>query len=113
MSFDELLKAWNKGIMRGAPRRFANAIGVSETYLSSWRSGRNRPGEEQIPKIAKALGVAEDEARGLFFPRQEPSTLLAIAKMLLADHQRVEPHHPHLCETCKVSEAAIRTAEGR
>jgi repressor LexA len=65
MTFDELLAKWNRGILRGAPRRFARAVGVQEAAVSTWRRGRT-PAEELRPKIAKELGVGVSELVALF-----------------------------------------------
>lgn len=72
MNLDELLAKWNGGKMRGAPRKFARALKVSETYFSSLRSGRNAPGEDVIARSAELLKISADEARQLF-PSKPPS----------------------------------------
>ena len=38
------------------------------------------------------------------------ASLLDLLSRLLDDHQRMEPHHEHLCELCKSTAAAIEVA---
>jgi SOS-response transcriptional repressor LexA len=71
MNLDDFLKKWNGGKLRGAPRKFADALGISETYFSSLRSGRNAPGEEVITKTAAVLKISPAEAAALYGRPQE------------------------------------------
>ncbi len=41
----------------------------------------------------------------------EKAALLAALRALLEDHQRVMPHHAHLCPLCQQAEVAIEIAE--
>ena len=60
-SFSELIRRWNKGIARGAQVRFARKVGVNRVTLSRWMNGRDTPGEDSRPRIAKELGISVDE----------------------------------------------------
>jgi SOS-response transcriptional repressor LexA len=65
MTFNDLLKKWNGGKLRGAQTNFAAAIGVKPNTVSQWASG-SLPGEEQRERIAKHLGITVDELVALF-----------------------------------------------
>ncbi len=52
--------SWNKGIERGAQLRFSKAVGVNQATVSRWMKGIS-PSEDQLPKIAKVLGVEPDD----------------------------------------------------
>lgn len=60
-TLDELLTAWNDGVLRGAARRFARKLAVDETTVSRWRSGEYPPDPELRPRIAKELGITIPE----------------------------------------------------
>lgn len=66
MNFNERLVSWNGGVKRGAPRKIAAALGVSETYVSAWRKGRGVPGEELLRKIATLFKISDAEAARMF-----------------------------------------------
>lgn len=61
MDFRSLLKRYNQGLQRGAQVRLAKALGVTEGVVSRWANGELMPGEEIRPKLAKLLGVSEQE----------------------------------------------------
>lgn len=64
--------------------------------------------------------MADDIAAGLESRRAQSAhiakvehqrdTLREVAERLLADHQRISPHHASLCELCRDAEAAIQQA---
>lgn len=58
MTFSELLKKWNGGILRGAKRRFAKAVNLHEVTIGQYVNGKKIPGEESRAHIAKELGVS-------------------------------------------------------
>jgi transcriptional regulator with XRE-family HTH domain len=57
MKFEELLKKWNKGILRGAQLRLAKSLGIDQSAIRRWMEGITTPAEKLRPKIAKELGV--------------------------------------------------------
>jgi SOS-response transcriptional repressor LexA len=65
MTFDDHLKKWNGGKLRGAQTNFAHAIGVKPNTVSQWASG-TPPGEEQREKIAKHFGISVDQLMDLY-----------------------------------------------
>lgn len=67
MTFDDLLKKWNGGVLHGAPRKLAAAAGVQESYVSKMRRGVV-PGEATLEKVAKILGVKTSELEELLAP---------------------------------------------
>lgn len=69
MSLKELLAKWNKGILRGAQRKFAVRIGVKEATVSHWVKGNFTPAENMRKKIASELGVTPKELMGCLKPR--------------------------------------------
>lgn len=70
MTFRDALIRWNGGIERGARRRLARALGVSEGNVSGWVSGSFPPGGERRLQIAQALGVKHSDIDAMF-PRKE------------------------------------------
>ena len=66
MALKELLARWNKGILRGAQRKFAAAIGVKEATVSHWAKGNFTPDEKLRAKIAAELGVTAEELMRCF-----------------------------------------------
>jgi SOS-response transcriptional repressor LexA len=60
MTFNELLKKWNGGKLRGAQTNFAHAIGVKPNTVSQWASGLT-PGEDHRERIAKHFGITVDQ----------------------------------------------------
>lgn len=66
MSFENLLKKWNNGIERGAQARLVAETGLSKSLISNYISGRQKPSETAIKKIAKVLGVSVEELENAF-----------------------------------------------
>lgn len=66
LNFNQALVKWNGGITRGAQTRFAKALGISNKTVSLWARGTLQPGERQLPKIARELGIAIEDAMILF-----------------------------------------------
>jgi transcriptional regulator with XRE-family HTH domain len=62
----DILVQWNQGIERGAARRFAEKIGVTEATVGRWLHGKGEPFETMLPKIAKELNMRVEELMGLF-----------------------------------------------
>lgn len=65
-SLEELLKAFNNGILRGSQSKLANALEISTGNVSDWVKGRTNPSEENIKKMAKLFGVPEREVKAAF-----------------------------------------------
>jgi hypothetical protein len=63
---EELLKEWNNGILRGAKARLAKEIKLPDTNISSWISGRTRPGESAISKMSKIFKKSEEDIKAAF-----------------------------------------------
>lgn len=66
MTLKALLAKWNKGILRGAQRKFAVRIGVKEATVSHWAKGNFTPDENLRGKIASELGVTLEELMTCF-----------------------------------------------
>ena len=66
MSFENLLKKWNGGIERGAQARLVAETGLSKALVSNYISGRQKPSEAAIKKIAQALQISEEELDNVF-----------------------------------------------
>lgn len=66
MRKNEILEKINGGIKRGAKAKLANMLKVSPSVVSEWFLGSRNPTEEYVRKIAKMLGVADDEIQEAF-----------------------------------------------
>lgn len=66
MSIEELLKQWNGGVLRGAKKALADALGVPDTSVSHWLARRANPSEKHIKKMAKLFGVSEEDVKNSF-----------------------------------------------
>lgn len=66
MSFENLLKKWNNGIERGAQARLVEKTGLSKALISNYISGRQKPSEAAIKKIANVLKVTPEELENVF-----------------------------------------------
>ncbi len=54
------------GEKRGAQLWLAQRMGVSQPLVSKWVSGREKPGEERMAKLAKVLGVGVKDVEACF-----------------------------------------------
>lgn len=61
----EILTRWNRGKWRGATRKFAATIGLSESYVSRLLRGTTAPTEEAIEKFSAALKLPTDKVSEL------------------------------------------------
>lgn len=61
MEFSELLKRWNGGIENGAQTAFSKKLGINQSTVARWASGKAFPDERMLPRVAKALGVSVAE----------------------------------------------------
>ena len=63
MTFEELLKKWNKGILRGAKKALADRLGVPDTSISHWIAGRANPSEKHLNEMAKLFKISAEEIK--------------------------------------------------
>ena len=45
--------------------KFANIIGVKQSQVSEWLSGKSKPGYDNLKQICEKLGVSGDRILGL------------------------------------------------
>lgn len=64
--FLQLLTQWNGGIRRGSQIKLAKELGISHTKISDWVANRQKPGEENIKKMAQLFGVPEKDLKEIF-----------------------------------------------
>ena len=64
--FEDLLKKWNGGILRGAKIKLANEIKLPHTNISNWLAGRQNPSETAIKKMSKLFKKTEEEIKDIF-----------------------------------------------
>jgi SOS-response transcriptional repressor LexA len=69
MSFKERLTAWNGGIFRGAARRLAKRLRVSEPLVSGWVNNKP-PSEAQAVRIAQEFGITAAQVLAMFAERK-------------------------------------------
>ena len=66
MNIEEILKKWNGGLLRGAKKALADALGIPDTSVSHWIAGRATPSEKHVKKMSKLFGISEEEIKKLF-----------------------------------------------
>lgn len=64
--FLQLLTQWNGGIRRGSQIKLANELGISHTKISDWIANRQKPGEENIQKMAALFQINPEKLRKIF-----------------------------------------------
>lgn len=60
MSFEDLLRNFNGGLLDGAQKKLSTALKIEIYNVSNWANGRAFPSIDIRPKVAKALGVSEE-----------------------------------------------------
>lgn len=55
--FRKMLVKWHNDIERGAQAELARKLNVTTAMVAFWVTGRQKPGEENLKKIAKLFGV--------------------------------------------------------
>jgi transcriptional regulator with XRE-family HTH domain len=90
MTLRDLLKKWNGGIFRGAPRKFAAALGVSESRVSQMLKHRRAPGEELAGRMARELGITVEAVNALFLSEEKPPQNVGGGESLIADSARLD-----------------------
>lgn len=82
MEFNEALKVWNGGIMRGAASRLARALKVSKPMVTDWTKYGKRPGEEMAGRIGRVLGISAAEVLALFSGKSAPPAGVDMSTLL-------------------------------
>lgn len=54
------------GAIRGGQTKLAKDLGVDQSSISSWISGRNKPTRDYIKKMAVVFGVSEADIQNIF-----------------------------------------------
>lgn len=65
-TFIELIAYWNGGRQKGAQTALSKKIGVSQSTISRWMSGTMQPEVDLRPRLAKVMGVSEQELNAAF-----------------------------------------------
>jgi SOS-response transcriptional repressor LexA len=79
--FEEMLKEWNNGILKGAQSRLANEMNLSHAAIVRWKKGIQFPSEENIKKMSKIFKKTEDKIERAFsFIKEKnmPTTKIAV-----------------------------------
>ncbi len=107
-SFAELLPQLIRDRLYDSPSAFARDAGVSESSVSRWIAGKERPGNRTIEKIAPKLGLTVAELSGVVYgtdaqgPAVEPTAYhplaLEIAR-LLGDDSPLPPDRRDILAT--------------
>lgn len=59
------------GAIRGGQTKLAKDLGVDQSTISSWISGRNKPTRDYIKKMAALFRLSEEEVAGIFFQEEQ------------------------------------------
>ncbi len=65
-TFVELIAHWNGGRRKGAQTTLSKKIGVSQSTISRWMAGTMQPEIDLRPRLAKVLGISEQELNAAF-----------------------------------------------
>lgn len=65
-NLDDLLRQINNGKLRGAKRKLASELDVSDATVGRWISGIMSPTGDFIKKMAKIFNTTEEEIRDAF-----------------------------------------------
>lgn len=92
-TFVELIAHWNGGRRKGAQTLLAKKMGVSQSTTSRWMAGTMQPEIDLRPRLAKVLGVSEEELNAAlpkddtasFKALTEPVPVVAVIKDVLFD----------------------------
>lgn len=66
IEFKKMLIKWHKGIERGAQAELARKLNVTTAMVAFWVTGRQKPGEENLHKIAKLFSVSLPTLKAAF-----------------------------------------------
>ena len=58
------------GAIRGGQTKLAKDLGVDQSSISSWISGRNKPTKDYVKKMATIFGVSEADIHSIFFKEE-------------------------------------------
>ncbi|MBI4396026.1 MAG: LexA family transcriptional regulator [Elusimicrobia bacterium] len=61
MTFNDLLRKWNGGILKGAQTKLAAKAEVDRGTVSRWATGTLMPGEDMRMRLSKILDISIDE----------------------------------------------------
>lgn len=64
--FKEMLVKWHNGIERGAQAELARKLNVTTAMVAFWVTGRQKPGEENLHKIAKIFSIPVETIKSAF-----------------------------------------------
>ena len=70
--FKEMLVKWHNGIERGAQAELARRLNVTTAMVAFWVTGRQKPGEENLHKIAKIFSIPLEEIKAAFDINKKP-----------------------------------------
>jgi len=72
MTFNEYLKKWNGGVMRGAQTKLAKRIHVVPSTIAHWVRGSSMPNEDVRQRVAKEFGISPDNLMSSFSSAEMP-----------------------------------------
>lgn len=72
-TFIELVSRWNGGRQKGAQTALSKKIGISQSTISRWLAGSIKPEADLRPRLAKVLGVSEEELNTAFAKKESES----------------------------------------
>lgn len=64
--FENLLRKWNRGVLRGAQLRLARELKVDPATISRWTKSMNPPSENLRDRLAMILGVSRESLMAAF-----------------------------------------------
>ena len=64
--FEKELEKWNKGVLRGAQAKLAQALGVSTAIVALWAGGKRCPSKGYVAKMARLFHLSEPQTARIF-----------------------------------------------
>lgn len=89
MTKEDLLKAWNGGILRGSQSRLSEVLGISQGNISDWLAGRKKPSEENIQKMVKIFHKTEEELKDIWWAERNNEFARSIRAVPLTDKNTI------------------------
>ncbi len=106
-ALEQLLKDLNNGQLHGAISNLGKILGVSHVAISNWVSGKAKPSEDNIKKIAQLLKRSEKEIQKIFDFSNSKNIIGNNNTMIINENEMLKEKNKLLQEKIKFLEDQI------